>query len=119
MPIEQLPYKKCFLFCFILTVSSATLNFGYAVGAFSTTTESLKAQYEWDEDEETTYISVITTMVPVGATFGVLLAGKILGYGRWFTYVLMTIIIKFLPFYKTHIGMHVAIVKRRLLYFYW
>ena len=88
-----MPFKKSFLFTFIFTMSSINLHFGYSLAVLSPNIEVLKYQYGWSEDEETTYISVITTMVSVGATIGVFLGGQLIKYGRWRAFIISEIII--------------------------
>ena len=70
-----------------------TLNFGYSIGVFSHNIDALKVQYEWTDDNETTYVSVITTMVPLGGMVGVFIAGKLVGKGRLLTYILTMVLV--------------------------
>ncbi len=95
LPIEEVPYKKWFLYFFVLTVASAMINFGYSKAALSMATANIKAVYGWTEDNEHKYKSLITTMLPIGASTGSFFAGVFLKRGRWMTYVVMVSLVIF------------------------
>jgi sugar porter (SP) family MFS transporter len=86
-----------FLGAWMATISIGMFQFGYGLGMFNNFTGVLHQQYEKKGNpvikDEDMFNSVVTTMVPLGASFGAFTGGMLAGLGRRYALLINNVII--------------------------
>ncbi|CDW82084.1 sugar transporter family protein [Stylonychia lemnae] len=71
--LESVRVKKGFIIPYIIVVTLLVSQFGYTIGVINPLIDTLIVKFGWTEDNQSFYISLLSTMIPLGGFFGALI----------------------------------------------
>jgi len=91
---EDLKIKTVNLFFQMVNISLGYFLYGYETGVFNQIQENIAFDLEWKDEDKTTYLSLVSVMIAIGATFGSIITGKIASIlGRKLCYIILDVIL--------------------------
>jgi sugar porter (SP) family MFS transporter len=72
-----------YLSALLFVVSLGSIQFGYMIGSWNTASGAYGKLNGWDEDQQTTNITIVQSLTTLGAALGALFSGNIAYLGRW------------------------------------
>jgi len=91
---EELKIKTGNLLLQMINISLGHFLYGYETGVFNQIQKNVAFDLEWKSEEKTLYLSLISVMIPLGATFGALISGKLANsIGRKLSFIILDVIL--------------------------
>jgi len=91
---EDLKMKTVNLFFQMINISLGYFLYGYETGVFNQIQENIAFDLEWKAEDKTTFLSLVSVMISIGATFGAIITGKIANIiGRKLCYIILDVIL--------------------------